>query len=297
MSPRDVFILMITVVVWGSNFVATRLVLDELSPFTALALRFVGVSLILLPFIKFVPGQMLRVIGAALTVGLGHLVTLSLALLWTDSVAAVSITLQLYVPFSLIFAALFLKETVGIVRSAAVAVSFAGVVFLAIDDDLALGLEHERDGPGGAQRPAALLEDRADVAHGAGVVVREAVDDDGGAPGPVPLEGDLLEVVALPGTGALFDGALDGVLGHVGVLGFVDRVAEGEVGVGVGPALACGGHDGLGALGPDLALLLVLAFLAVADVRPFAVAGHGESPCRAVPDLGPSHRGGGGVVC
>src|SRR5262249_5192227 len=70
---------------------------------------------------------------------------------------------------------------------------------------------------------------------------------------------------------------LDRVAGHVGVAGLVDGVAQGQVARRVGAPVLGGDDDRLGALGPGLAALLVHGGLAVLDVVPLAVTGHGES--------------------
>ena len=81
-----------------------------------------------------------------------------------------------------------------------------------------------------------------------------------------------------PAARPLLDGPLDGVAGHVGVAGLVHRVAKGEVAGGVAPAVLGGHDDGLADLGPDLAAPFVDDGLAVLDLAPLVVAGHGRSP-------------------
>src|SRR5262249_15292727 len=106
-------------------------------------------------------------------------------------------------------------------------------------------------------------------------VVRHGVDDDRRAADAVTLVADLLVAHALEVAGGLVDVALDGVGRHVGRLGLVDRQPQARVGRQIAAALARRHHDFTDDARPDLAALLVLAPLAVLDVRPFAVSGHG----------------------
>jgi len=74
---------------------------------------------------------------------------------------------------------------------------------------------------------------------------------------------------------ALVDGALDIVLRHRDALGVGDREAQARVHRRVRPAHLGGDRDLLGEAREEHGALLVLLALAVLDVRPFAMAGHG----------------------
>ena len=75
---------------------------------------------------------------------------------------------------------------------------------------------------------AKLVEDRTDVAHGAGGVVGEGVHKDSDAVGAVALVGHGL-IVALVFTHRVFDGAIDVVFRHVLALGRGNDGAQGGV--------------------------------------------------------------------
>jgi hypothetical protein len=92
-----------------------------------------------------------------------------------------------------------------------------------------------------------------------------------------PLVADLLVVRAVQAAHAALDGALDVVLRHVVVGGFIHRQPKARVHVRVTPAHARGDGDFLDEAGKDLAALRILAPLAVLDVRPLAVACHSGS--------------------
>src|SRR2546426_12154741 len=79
--------------------------------------------------------------------------------------------------------------------------------------DHALALEHPRDGARGAEVASLLLEDVADLGAGAVTVIGQDVDQEGDAPGRIPLVRDLLVRLAGQLARALLDRPFDVVLG------------------------------------------------------------------------------------
>src|SRR5690606_27306629 len=127
----------------------------------------------------------------------------------------------------------------------------------------------------GAQVPAELRERVAYVGGRAVAVVRHAVDDHGRAARAVALVADFLVIRAVALTCTAPDGTVDVVLGHALRLGLLDGKAQPRVGADVAPAHARGHRDLADELGEQLAAFLVLGTLAVLDVCPLAVSGHG----------------------
>ena len=115
----------------------------------------------------------------------------------------------------------------------------------------------------------------AHFGEGSVAVVGEAFHDDGGAGGAVSLVSDFLVVGAFQLSGAALGGALQVVAGHIGLAGAVQRQAQAGVRVRVAAADLGGDRHLADEARKNLALLGVHSLLAVADVRPFAVAGHG----------------------
>jgi hypothetical protein len=92
---------------------------------------------------------------------------------------------------------------------------------------------------------------------------------------PGALVGQLLVGAALELAGALLDGALDVVVGHVDGFGRVDRRPQPGVTAGVAAA-ALGGHGDLADdFGPGGGAAGVGDGLLALDLLPLAVAGHG----------------------
>lgn len=133
MKPQDTLFAILIAAAWGFNFVASKLAVNEMPPMLANALRFLIVLVVLLPFLKRVPGKMRDLLIAAFTLGVLHFGVLFWGVKLAGGVGSVSIASQLNVPFSTLLAVLILKETVGIWRVAGISLSFAGVVLLGFE--------------------------------------------------------------------------------------------------------------------------------------------------------------------
>ena len=87
-------------------------------------------------------------------------------------------------------------------------------------------------------------------------------------------------------TGAALDGAVDVVVGHVGVFGVLNRHAQPEVGVGVSTALLRGDNDLARQLGEQLAATMIGYRLGVFDLLPLGMSSHVETPVQALLRIG-----------
>src|SRR5665647_2280525 len=126
---------------------------------------------------------------------------------------------------------------------------------------------------------AVLGKGVANFSHRAHLVVGHAVHQDGGAAKTVAFVADFLVVNAFQAACGLVDIALDGVGWHVGRLGLVHGQAQARVGGQVTSTQAGSHHDFADDPRPDLAAFVVLATLAVLNIRPFAMTSHDRTPC------------------
>jgi O-acetylserine/cysteine efflux transporter len=134
MSLRDLFLLVLVCLVWGFNFVVGAQGMQHFSPYVFMALRFLLVLLMLLPFLRWPPaGQWTRLIFVCLCIGALHFTTLFWALGHSQDVSSIAITQQTYIPMAVILAVLLLGERVGLYSLLAIAVAFSGVVVLSFD--------------------------------------------------------------------------------------------------------------------------------------------------------------------
>jgi len=130
MQPRHISMAILVAAVWGLNFIAVKWAVQDFPPLLANSLRFAGVFLVFLPFLKKVPGRMPQLLSMAFLMGVVHFGVMFLAISISDGVGAVAIAAQLTVPFSTILAIIFLKESVGWKRVTGVAISFGGVLVI-----------------------------------------------------------------------------------------------------------------------------------------------------------------------
>lgn len=132
--PASHLLLLVFVqVIWGGNFVVSKLALEEIPPLLFIALRFFAISVLVAPFIRWHPGQMRYVFAIAISGGSAHFGLMILGLDWAGDIAPIAIAVQLGVPFATLLSVIFLGERLGIWRLSALVISFAGIVVIGFD--------------------------------------------------------------------------------------------------------------------------------------------------------------------
>ncbi|WP_233353623.1 DMT family transporter [Hellea balneolensis] len=96
------------------------------------AIMFWGVALVLLPFLRPLPKNLIMLLLISIFIGVGHFALLFVGLANAEASAA-SIVIQLSVPFSTIMSVMFLSEKVGWLRGIGIVLAFVGVLVIAID--------------------------------------------------------------------------------------------------------------------------------------------------------------------
>jgi O-acetylserine/cysteine efflux transporter len=132
MPVKEFFVLLLVCLIWGLHFIVMKLTVGGIAPplFYA-AVRMSLVMLLTLPFLRWHKGQMKAVLLGGLGYGAMNYVFMFPALGMTTASAA-AVTIELYVPFSIILSILFLSEKVGKWRLLGTALAFAGVVVLGL---------------------------------------------------------------------------------------------------------------------------------------------------------------------
>ena len=130
MSLREFFVLCLVCLIWGMHFVVMKLAMQNgVEPIFYAAIRISIVTLILLPKLKWHAGMMKRIMCAGLCFGgINYAFMFSGIEMTTASAAA--ITIELYVPFSIILSVIFLRERLGLPRIVGIALAFVGVIIL-----------------------------------------------------------------------------------------------------------------------------------------------------------------------
>jgi O-acetylserine/cysteine efflux transporter len=119
--------------IWGFTFVSAKVGVAHFPPIFFTFLRFGTVAVLMLPWLKILPGRMRQILTIALLAGVVHFALLYSGMAISPNLSSVAVLIQLGAPFSLIVAYFWLKETVGWARIAGIALSFVGVVILGFD--------------------------------------------------------------------------------------------------------------------------------------------------------------------
>ena len=136
MSLRDSLMALVVMALWGLNFVVAKWGLAEFPPMFLMALRFMLVAALLLPFTRMPRGRMLPIAALSVTLGSIHFPLMFNGLNGIDAATA-SIAAQAQVPFSSLLAAILFKDRLGWRRALGMAASLAGVVVIAGEPRLA----------------------------------------------------------------------------------------------------------------------------------------------------------------
>jgi O-acetylserine/cysteine efflux transporter len=131
---RDLLLVLVIVAVWATNFLTSASALREVPPLLFTALRF-GLLLLPLAFLMKKPpaGQWPRLAAVSLCIGVVHFSLNFTALKLAGDLTSPAIVMQSYVPMTTLLAWWILGEKVGWRTSAAIALSFLGVLVLGLD--------------------------------------------------------------------------------------------------------------------------------------------------------------------
>lgn len=131
LRPRDLAFLVLINLIWGFNLIASKVGVTHFPPVFFTALRFTILGVVVLPFLRWHPGRMQRLlVAAALSGGLQYAV-LFMGMRLTPDVGSVAIANQLGVPFTTLLSILFLGEVVHWRRGLGIALAFLGVAIIA----------------------------------------------------------------------------------------------------------------------------------------------------------------------
>ena len=134
MGFRDFTLLFAVCFIWGLNIVVTRWVVFDAAvpPLFFAAIRFLGVAILLIPFLRPIPKDIKTLFLISFFIGSGHFALLFLGLANAEASSA-SVVAQLGVPFATLMSMAFLGETIGWRRGLGIMLAFAGVLLIAVD--------------------------------------------------------------------------------------------------------------------------------------------------------------------
>lgn len=133
-APLDFLQLISIALIWGVNNILAKIAVDALTPMMTVAFRFALVIPLLVFWMKPPPRERWKPFALMLLfVGPLHFGIQYVGLKLADEIAPMVVAMQLWAPASVVFAALLLKERVGGLRWAGVAVAFLGVASMTFD--------------------------------------------------------------------------------------------------------------------------------------------------------------------
>ena len=136
MSVRHAIFALIICSIWGVNFTVMKIGLMQIDPYLFGFLRFSIVFLLLLPWLKIVPGMMIKLFLLGNLIGGFQFALVFLAMDMTNHVSAMSVVVQLNIPITLIMAHFFLFERMSYWRTSGVLISFLGVLIITLEPEI-----------------------------------------------------------------------------------------------------------------------------------------------------------------
>jgi O-acetylserine/cysteine efflux transporter len=162
MPVRDVAFLILIASIWGVNAVLTKVALEVVPPLFLSVVRF-GITLaVLLPFIKPLGKMWKPMLAVALLTGPLHFGMQFVGLHMAKDLAPMIIAMQMWIPATIVLAALFLNEKAPLARVIGMLLSLAGVSVLVFEPSVWV------------QMPAFALVTLASIGYaGASIVMRK----------------------------------------------------------------------------------------------------------------------------
>ncbi len=130
MPLRDIGLILIVVLAWGTNFSAMKIALEELPPFLFVSLRFA----ILLPLLVILPRPQIgwrKILCVGLFINMGQFGFLFAAMRADASAGLSSLLIQTQAPLTILFSALFLGERVLTGQIIGMCIAVAGILLIA----------------------------------------------------------------------------------------------------------------------------------------------------------------------
>lgn len=129
MSLVHFFLVFLVVSIWGFNNIVIKWGLHDLPPLFMTCMRFIVVSIFLIPFKKIKMEQLKCLLPLSFTFGFLHFSLLFVGINYTDSGTG-SILVQLGTPFSIFLAMIFLNERLTWIQITGILISLIGVIVL-----------------------------------------------------------------------------------------------------------------------------------------------------------------------
>jgi O-acetylserine/cysteine efflux transporter len=135
MSPKDLLLALVVIVVWGMNFVVIKVGLDDMPPMLLGALRFLLAAFPAILFIKRPQIPLRWLLAYGLTISFGQFAFLFSAMSLGMPAGLASLVLQSQAFFTLLFAVLLLGERLHRANLLGLLVAAAGLLLIGLQGD------------------------------------------------------------------------------------------------------------------------------------------------------------------
>ncbi|MEK8079889.1 EamA family transporter [Pseudomonas sp. XK-1] len=135
MSPKDLLLALVVIVVWGMNFVVIKVGLDDMPPMLLGALRFLLAAFPAILFIKRPQIPLRWLLAYGLTISFGQFAFLFSAMSLGMPAGLASLVLQSQAFFTLLFAVLLLGERLRRTNLFGLLVAAAGLLLIGLQGD------------------------------------------------------------------------------------------------------------------------------------------------------------------
>ena len=132
-EPAHLALLLLIQTIWGVNWIACKLAVNEFPPLLLMALRFGITFAVVWPFLRWHYGQMRNLLLGCLLTGPLAFATGFTSLALAKDIAPLAVASNLGVPFATVLSMLFLGDRIGIWRGSALVLAFGGVGLMGFD--------------------------------------------------------------------------------------------------------------------------------------------------------------------
>jgi O-acetylserine/cysteine efflux transporter len=132
-QARDLAYLILIQLVWGGNWIPSKLAVLEMPPLMLMAVRFAILALVFLPFMRWHPREMGIILATALANGALQFGLLFWGIALAGDIAPLAVVMQLGTPFVTVLSVIFLGDRLGYWRMGALALAFGGSALVGFD--------------------------------------------------------------------------------------------------------------------------------------------------------------------
>ena len=127
---KDYLLALVTAVLWGGNFIATKYGIDGFGVFGLSLIRVTLVSILFFPYLKFEKQSFKQIIKIALVHGVGFIIFINISIKYTDNFPLIIILVQTVTPIGAILSYFYFKEKIALHDFVGMCIAFVGVIIL-----------------------------------------------------------------------------------------------------------------------------------------------------------------------